>query len=691
MHPTPGSTILVLARRLAALMLAAALAPALHAQDAKPAAASTSLLPVKDYARFPDFGQPLLSPDGKHLAVLVPLREHANLASIDLATMKSTLLTNLDNFDVVGVRWVGNDRLVFSLGQRNSPTGDSNRGGGLFVVTRDGTDARTLAPTVRELQAQNKLHFDEAFPDVLAMLPDNDREILIGARGHSQDSQDIYRLDVTTGRRTIVSLDRPKNVASFILDRNRVARLALSNKPDDTKVTVWYRKADGEPWGELATWDMLAEIGSPRSFVPLGFDDDNQSLLVASNEGRDTTAIRLFDPVAKKLGETLIAHPRYDLGIGFMASVIRSRDRRVLGFTVDAERPRQVWADDEMAKLQAVVDKALPQRVNLIQPLDGRSRTVITSYADREPPEYLLYDAGTRKIEPLVSSMPWLKREHLVEMRPFLLKTRDGLEIPSYYFLPNTWQPGQKLATVLHIHGGPSARADRGMPSWFGGYGMAEAQMLASRGYAVVLPNFRVTPELGRKILLAGKGTIGRSMSEDHEDAVKWAVEQGFADPARVCITGASYGGYATLRALAKTPDLFRCGIAGLVVSDLERLASSPYGDIRELEVAQRYWREFIVDTKTNPDAARANSPVHQAANIKAPLFIYAGGSDVRTPIEQTNMMVDALKKAGRPPELLVHDREGHGFASLANRTETWERMLAFLAKHVGTGPSPAR
>lgn len=681
---------------LCPLLVSLALLSPASAQDAKaPNAAATAPLPVKDYARRPEFGFPVLSPDGKHLAVLVPIKEHLNLAVIDLATMKSTLLTSVDFFDVENVIWVGNERLVFTLGQRNSPTGDYFQGGGLFVVQRDGSDARTLVPTLREMVGQLRLR-DDAFPDVLATFPGNDKEILVTERRRSDDARDVYRLDVTTGRRTLVTEERPRYAQSYILDRERVPRVAVAGKRDSSEVTVWFRKTERDEWIELLKWDALALGSQANRIIPLGFDDDNTALLVASSEGRDTMAIRRFDPATKTLGETLIAHARYDLGATSRLSVqggglIRSRDRRLLGFTVDAERPRTVWADDTMATLQAVVDKALPQRVNWLSPSDDAKRAVVTSFSDRQPPEFLLYDAATKKIEPLVSAMPWLRPEHLAEVRPFLLKTRDGLEIPSYHVLPNGYQPGQKLPTVVHIHGGPAVRADRGMPSWFGGYGMAEAQMLASRGYAVVLPNFRITPGFGAKIFNAGKGSIGRKMSEDHEDAAKWAVEQGFADPARICITGASYGGYATLRALAKTPDLFKCGIAGLVVSDLERQLTSPYGDTRDSEVAQRFWREFVIDVKADPNAARAMSPVHQAASIKAPLFIYAGGSDVRTPIEQTNMMVDALKKAGKEPELLVHGREAHGFGSLDNRTATWERMLAFLSKHIGTGPTPVK
>ncbi len=667
------------------------------AQDAKPAAVlvtTNKLLPVKDYARFPDYGSPVLSPNGKHLAVLVPLKEHSNLAVIDLATLKSTLLTSVDFFDVHSIVWVGNDRLVFSLGQRNGATGESFQGGGLFVVNRDGSDSRVLVSTARDMAAQGRLRGDP-FPKVLSTIPGNDQEILIEQRERSDDATDVYRLDVTTGRRALVTVERPKYVQSYILDQQRVPRIAIAQQPDKSVTVTWFRKSENDPWIELASRDLFAAPTASKPLFPLSFDDDNTALLVASNEGRDTMAVRRYDPIQKTMGELVVGHPRYDVGTNVMGApaggVILDHGGRTIGFRIDGDRPQALWTDEAIASIQAAVDKALPQRINLLRVAADRSRAVITSFSDRLAPEYLLYDHATRKIEPLVASMPWLKPENLAEMRPFRLKTRDGLDIPSYYFLPQSAKPGDKLPTVIHVHGGPHARADHGMPSWFGGYGMAEAQMLASRGYAVVVPNFRITPGFGQKVFYAGKGSIGRSMSEDHEDAAKWAVEQGFADPARICITGASYGGYATLRALAKTPDLFKCGVAGLVVSDLERQVNSPYGDTFRSELGQRFWREFVIDTPSNPNAAREVSPVHQADRIKAPLMIYAGGSDVRTPIEQTNAMVDALKKAGRNPEVIVFSREAHGFGNLENRTATWEKMLEFLGKHIGTGPTAAK
>jgi len=649
--------------------------------------------PIVDYARYPDYQTPVLSPNGNYLAVLVPINGRANLAVIDLTKRASKVLTSIERFDVLNPVWLGNERLVFTLGQQNTPTGAGHfEGGGLFMVSRDGNESRRLAPTVREMLANNQRI--GRFMSLLATIPDNDREVIVAENARSADGYDLYRLDVTTGRTVLLTETRPERVQRYVLDRNRVARVAVSSVKDKRISIVWYRENEESPWVELARLDDEAGGGGDATtpFRPLAFDNDNKTLLVATNRGRDTIALFRYDVQNRKLGDVVAGHPHFDMGTDMLGGVVPglildTRTREVLGYRVEAEQRQIVWTDETMARLQATIDRALPNRVNEIQRTGGR--LVVNSYSDRTSPEFWLFDEASRKLEPLVAAMSWLKPEHLVEVRPFTLKTRDGLEIPSYYLLPRDHKPGDRHPTVVHVHGGPHARADRWGPLWYGGYGIAEAQLLASRGYAVVLPNFRITTGLGSRIYAMGRRTVGRQMSEDHEDAVKWAVEQGFAEPNRVCITGASYGGYATLHALAKTPDLFKCGIAGLSVSDMELQLTSTAGDTAYSVVGQNFWLKELIGEDRKPGTAREISPLHQAAQIKAPLMFYAGADDIRTPLEQTTRMVDALRKLGQQPVVVIKTEEGHGFGRIENRVEVWEKMLEFLDRHIGAGSKP--
>ena len=673
------------------LFAASLLAAAITAAWAQPASAPAQTpgsvevtglkpAPIEDYVKLPSFATPRLSPDGRYLAVSVPVRGRMNLAVVDLETRKGTALTNFGEFDVLGAHWVGNERLVFNLGQLNSPTGPSEfDGGGLFWVTRDGKDFRKLAPTVREARETSQRYRNMEF---LQTIPGNTNEILVTANIRSDDSEDIYKLDLNNGRTTLVSGDRPRFAGNWILDNKGVARVVSAWEEHTLTFPVYYRASADAPWKEIAR----NERGSGTAFVPLGFLSDNKTLMVATNPGRDTMAIYRFDPETKQLGEVLAQHPRFDVGADVMGGdagdvITEPETDRVLGFTVNAEKPETVWIDEKEARTQATIDKALPGMSSSFRRFPNSSRVLITSYSDLSPARYYLLDEQKKTLEELFTSKPWLAKDRLVEMRPFILKTRDGLEIPSYYFLPRNYKPGDKLPTVVHVHGGPHVRAD----NWARGFGYNEAEILASRGYAVILPNFRVTPGFGGKIFTAGMGAIGRQMSEDHEDAVKWGIAQGFVDPNRVCISGASYGGYAVLRALAKTPEMFKCGVAGHVVSDLEMQLTSMAGDTAENEYGVKFWHKLVGQNDANKTALRDNSPVHMARQIKAPVFIYAGAADIRTPPEQTRAIVSALERAGNAPKaVIMKAEEGHGFGRVENNVELYTKMLDFLDESIG-------
>jgi len=353
---------------------------------------------------------------------------------------------------------------------------------------------------------------------------------------------------------------------------------------------------------------------------------------------------------------------------------------RILGYRVAAEKPEVVWLDPKYAALQAALDRHFPGKINNFGRTPDGSRYLVTSYSPTSPARWYLFDDAKKSIEEIGASRPWLDGK-LVEQHPFTYKTRDGLEIPGYYFLPKDYKPGTKLPTIVHIHGGPAVRAD----SWGGGFGYNEGQIFAARGYAVIVPNFRITPGLGSKIYYGGFGTFGRQMSDDHEDALKWGVEQGFVDPANVCMSGASYGGYAPLQALVRNNSLWKCVIAGLAVTDLKYEVTSPDGDQWVSEAGINYWKSMFGVDDFDSDVVRANSPVFHADRMKKPVFLYAGLDDIRVPIAQIRDMARNLEGAGNPPKaFIIKEREGHGYGRLENNVDLYAQMLAFLKEQFG-------
>ena len=668
-------------RNIVAILALAAPLFGAGVQAQTPSVPAPSQLTVEDIWKSPSLAGPTLSRSGKYLAATAPFKGRMNLLVMDMETRKGNLLTAFDDYDVVSVAWVGDDRLLFSLGQANSPTGAGQfDGGGLFVVGRDGTGARRLAPTVRETRQRNQYVYRSL--SLHRTIPGNTDEVIAEGNQTSADSVDLYRLNLNTGRTTLLTSGRPSNLTvEWMLDSKLVPRVVVAGVKDELTRVVYYRKGADSPWEEIARYSR----DKGAVFVPLAIESDNKTLQIATNRDRDTMAIYRYDPETKKVGEMIASHPRFDMGADSQGDrvagvIVDGETDRVLGYQVNGDKPEVVWTDEARAKTQAMLDAALPGMVNTFRRTPDGKRLLVTSFSDQKSTRWYLLDEQKRTLEEIGASRPWLDGK-LVEQRPFRYKTRDGLEITGYYFLPKGYKPGDKLPTIVHIHGGPTVRADR-----FGsGFGFLEGQLFASRGYAVVVPNFRITPGIGSKVYTAGFGTIGRQMSEDHEDALKWAVEQGFADPKRACISGASYGGYASLQAMVKTPDLFKCAVAGLAVADLVYQNSSLDTDYVSSPAAVDFWKAIIGVQDLKSQLVRDISPVNNADKVKGAVFLYAGQDDIRVPIDQIIRMDKALKAAGNPAKaFVIKEKEGHGFGRLENNVDLYTQVLKFLDEQIG-------
>lgn len=640
---------------------------------------ASSLVKLEDFFRRPEFSEAVLSPNGRYLATLSSINQRLNLVVVDLDTRQASVLTRYDNIDLGRLRWAGNDRILYSAVQINAPSGqDAPRSGGLFVIKRDGSEGRQLARTVSQLVKNETGGFLAMQP--LRPVPGAPDEMIVSAVVANDDSFDLYRINLSTGRHRLLTAGRPADrIGSWILDSKGVPRVALAGGAGrSTQRIVYYRRDADSAWQEIARFD---ETRAP-AFVPLAFDSDDEHLYVASNEGRANMAIYRYNPQQRAMVEMVAQHPQYDLGASPQGGALNSllfdpQTNALAGLRIDADRPQVLWLDESMAKVQGSVDATWPDRFNVLSGSRLSSRVLISSYSDTLPGRLYLYDRQTQKLEEIGASRPWLEGQ-LAQVRPFRLKTRDGLEIPSYVVLPRDHRPGQRLPTVVHIHGGPFARdvvqGGRYGPS----FGVREAQVLASRGYAVVLPNFRITPELGSQIYYAGFGTYGQQMSDDHEDAAAWAIDQGFADPRRICISGASYGGYAALQALTRPSNPFACAIAGLPVTDLK--FQRERADYAFSPAAVEYWRKVQGVADFDDPKVRQQSPLFQAERIKAPVFMYVGELDSRTPPAQAKRMADALAAAGNPvKDYFVGKGEGHGFGVQSVNVELYSRILKFL------------
>ena len=639
---------------------------------------------LEELVRPAEYGGALASRNGRLLATTIVVNGRRNLTVVELESMTRITLTDYSDFDVVDVDWVGNDRLLYKLGRAESPDGSGEfEGGGLFMVSRDGKERLRLTETRQDARRRGEKNYRSL--SYLRSLPGTDVEVLAVGNLRAPETYDLYQLNILTGATRLLTESRPERTRSYVLDGNRVPRVAKVVLRNSNTVVLHYRLDERTPWQEIHRYERTA----PGIIEPLYFEANNKTMVVASNIGRANMAVFRYDPAQRKLLDRFFEHPKLDMGAdggGGSAAAgrvsIDGATEEVTGYTLLGERTETVRTTEAGRRIPRIIDKAMPDTYNVISRLRG-NLYLITAYSDRWPDTWHLWDESKGTIEDLAASRNWLLPDKLVSMRPFTLRTRDGLEIPSYYFLPRGYKPGDKLPTVVHIHGGPSSRPDIwGRYS----YGVREAQALAARGYAVVLPNFRITPGFGNDIYYRGFGALGREMSDDHEDAARWAAQQGFADPARICISGANYGGYAALMALARHPATFKCAVSGLPLTDLDLLLTSPAGDIAGSYAAVPFWRA-VIGVKPGQPIPRELSPVNLADRIKQPVMLYAGADDVRTPLEQTTRMVEALTRAGNAPKVvLVKQGEGHGFGRPENVRELYETMLKFLDENIGPG-----
>jgi dipeptidyl aminopeptidase/acylaminoacyl peptidase len=647
-------------RRFPALLAALSFIPFAFAADDK--------TKIEDFFKRPQYGAMVLSPDGENIAALAPLAGRQNVVVVNVEKRTATPVTAFTGRDIVQVRWVNNKRLLINTGSLATRAADA-RGGGLYAVDRDGSGLRLLGEGSDEQIGGGARLVARPIAIVRTLPGDGDdfiaQEFVSDVEGRVEPGA-IFRIDSRTGRRASISAGKPDSGAgeSWIVDRSGVARGLMVQSKNTAK--IYYRKGEGAPWAKLDEFSTL----SGNQWTPLAVADDGKSLLVASWRGRDKAAIVRYDPETRTFGEIVAAHPQVDL-----TELLSSNEGLVVGVRYDADQGGTAWFDETLASVQSAMDKALPGNVNRLSASRDRQRFIVTSYSDVHPGAYYLFERKTGKLEWMADRSPWIDPKKMSPMQAVRYPARDGLEIPAYLTVPKG-SSGKNLPMVVMVHGGPWVPGD----SW--GW-HPEVQFLASRGYAVLQPNFRGTTRYGWKHFSSSFKQWGLTMQDDVTDGVQWAVAQGVADPKRVCIYGGSYGGYATMMGLAKTPDLFKCGINYVGVTDLDLFLTATWSDFAYSEFLT-YGIKDMLGTLDRERLA-TTSPVEMASRIKAPVLMAYGASDVRVVPEHGSRMKSALERAGRGPEVyMMVEGEGHGFQEMKNQVEFYGAMERFLDKHIG-------
>jgi dipeptidyl aminopeptidase/acylaminoacyl peptidase len=443
---------------------------------------------------------------------------------------------------------------------------------------------------------------------------------------------------------------------------------------EDNALKTYYRDDDRSDW-KLLNDEAVAEL----QLVPLGFSADGRTAYLEQEQKNGPNAVVAYDSASHAMHEQL----RDAIADATSTGEFAARDHLVfgpkgelLGLRLLDARPRTVFFDenDPTAKLYRMLEKSFPDSALTITDYtrDG-GMALINVYGDTQPGDVYLFDLDSKKAVHMVSHRDWIDPERMGAVRPIRFAARDGLAIEGFLTTP-AGSDGRNLPLVVYPHGGPIGIRDEWRFD-------QDAQLLASRGYAVLQVNFRGSGGRGRAFRRAGFRQWGGAMQDDVTDATKWAIAQHIADPHRICIYGSSYGGYAALMGVAKEPDLYRCAIGYVGVYDLPRL----YGN----EPMQSRSRTNSMEAILGSENLEALSPVHLADRIKVPVMLVAGAEDEIAVPAHTEMMRDALLKAGKQVDAKIYPGEGHGFFVEANREDFYARMLDFLQKNIGGGGAP--
>jgi dipeptidyl aminopeptidase/acylaminoacyl peptidase len=543
---------------------------------------------------------------------------------------------------------------------------------GARAVPISGYETNRVAIQGKQLWSREVVHNFRDADGTLLMLDRHE------GGGGSYNRPDIIEVNTMTGRtRTI--LENPGEVARWGLDFHGVARVGVLSHGDLSGAI--YRESEEAPWRTILP--LQDRTGQMR---PLGFEPASETIFVAALTPEKRWTLFPLSPASGDLGEPLLTDPEYDVlpertasydGHSLHAPIFSLREQKLLGVRYVADAMRVKWFDPDLRRQQAAFDHARPDTVNLLVNLSADGKQLLwLSYSDQHPGVYTLANTETRRLKQLATRMPWIKPGQMAPMLAVKYQARDGLAIHGFLTVPVGYEP-KGLPLVVMPHGGPWARDVWGFDPL--------VQLLANRGYAVLQMNYRGSLGYGEELVRAARREIGGKIQHDIEDATRWAIAAGVADPKRIAIMGGSYGGYSALFALGRSPELYRCGISIAGVTDWPAIYDARKSD-EAYRNANRYWRREIGDRREDAELLHAISPVNFAGLITAPVLIIQGRDDRVVPPEQASLMIRALEKAGRRPESLFIAKLGHHVVEERDRWKVFTETVAFLEKHLGPG-----
>jgi dipeptidyl aminopeptidase/acylaminoacyl peptidase len=617
---------------------------------------STSPPPIEAFARIPAIRNVAISPDGKQLLLITGVDDAEALATLPAdfsAGPKLIFASRSGDYDLSWCSWANNKRILCGV---RATVRDAQILYGisrLVGVDADGANQKVL---LQESEAGRSQFQD----DILDWTPNAPDTVLMALDIERTGYPAIYEVNVNTGRRALRSRDYYP-IRDYATDGAGNVRFGYGYRRDSAVMEYFARIDNEKKWLPLA---KVKVFGASDELVPIAIvPGTNRAFAQGTYEGREALwEMDLADQVEPKL---VFSHPHVDA-----AAPILTPDRKLLGIYYETDRPFVHYTDETTRAQVEVINRVLPNTFNHISDYsDDRQVYIIRSYSDVQGPTYYLLRAGDKKLYKIDTAYPGLDPKTLGHMQSIAYKAQDGTEIPGYLTVP----PGmraEKLPLIVMPHGGPIAR-----DSWDFDFLRA---FLVSRGYAVLQMNFRGSSGYGGDWFYAAHQDWGGLTYSDITDGTKWAVEQGIADPKRVCVVGWSFGGYAALLSAVRNSDLYRCSASIAGVSDLKDL----------LNESRYFSNRAIVREQlgTNKDKLREDSPVRHVEKISIPIFLLHGDRDLQVDVDHSREMASALKSAGKPHQAIFLKNASHQLDRKSDRMTLLTELEKFLSQHLGPG-----
>jgi dipeptidyl aminopeptidase/acylaminoacyl peptidase len=647
------------------LLLASCLAALPFATQAATTAPAAQV-PISAFVAEDQASNPRMSPDGKHMAVTmrVPVgkRTVPMVSFYSLPDLKLESTVRLKAFEVpADYYWVSNTRLVMEkaqeLGSREAPrlTGE------IMAMEFDGSKQEYLFGfDMFKFGSRNRYDDDHSYGFVSQIPEPLNSHVMLSSQPWRTERSILLDVDSRTGvRNERASL--PVANMRFVTQHDGTPRFAYGEKENGDFFLMRSDPASGQ-------WSQVDKEHVGSTLRPFAFNADSSEFMAwHSAKGGPQKIIREYTASGER--RVMAEDPNGNLSVmhGSKAGM------PIAAFT-QVGKPRFIYFDEQDPDVQLHKSLSAQFPGDLVRFIDfsaDGSKVMFAVSSDRDPGAYYLFDRKTGKADMLMAARDQIEPEQMAERRPISFKTRDGLRLHGYLTMPQH-PAGSKLPLVLLPHGGPHGPYDH----WNFD---SDAQFLASRGYAVLQVNFRGSGGRGPAFQHMGYHQWGGKIMDDLVDGVNWAVAQGEVDAHRMCVYGASFGGYAALMLAAREPDLFKCAVGYAGVYDLAYIFKQDRS-ITSRRLANVFKKYIGEDT----DELARFSPSTQAASIKASVLLIHGGKDDIVDKEHAFRMREALTKAGKPPEWYFVDYEGHGFYDTENATAVYQKLEAFLQKNIG-------